>query len=52
MEYFYIILGIIIGWVSKIPFLLKWYRELQQTNDYREMKIQQVIKDYEARRKP
>ncbi len=28
-------LGIFIGWITKVPLLLKWYRELKQTQDYK-----------------
>jgi hypothetical protein len=30
----WISVGIIIGWLTKIPFLIKWYRELKETRDY------------------
>ena len=33
-EYFYLIYGILIGWATKVPFLIKWYKELRSTNDY------------------
>jgi hypothetical protein len=30
----WISVGIIIGWLTKIPVLIKWYRELKETRDY------------------
>jgi hypothetical protein len=41
MDLFIFILGIVAGWLTKIPFLLKWYRELQATKDYRNMKLEE-----------
>lgn len=37
-KYIYLISGIIIGWVTKFPLLVKWYRELKRTKDYKKMK--------------
>lgn len=37
-KYGYILLGVVIGWVTKFPLLLKWYRELQQTRSYEAMR--------------
>ena len=37
-KYWYILVGVVIGWVTKIPFLIKWYRELRNTRDYQEYK--------------
>jgi len=37
-KYLYLIIGVAIGWITKIPFLIKWYRELKETKHYREMK--------------
>lgn len=34
MIYLYIITGVFIGWITKVPFLYRWYRELKQTKDY------------------
>lgn len=34
-DYLYIISGVLIGWATKIPFLLKWYNELKETKDYK-----------------
>lgn len=33
-EAIYLGTGVIIGWVMKIPFLWKWYKELKETKDY------------------
>ncbi len=29
-KYYFLLIGIAIGWLTKIPFLIKWYRELTQ----------------------
>lgn len=26
----WILLGVLIGWLTKIPFLLKWYKEMKE----------------------
>ena len=36
-EIIILVIGIIIGWVTKFPFLLKWYRDLKKTRGYEEM---------------
>lgn len=36
-EVTYVIIGIVIGWVTKIPFVLKWYKELKSTRTYEYM---------------
>lgn len=33
--YEYLAIGILIGWITKVPFLIKWYRELKETSDYK-----------------
>ena len=35
-KYYFLIIGILIGWITKVPFLIKWYNEFKQ---YREGKI-------------
>lgn len=36
-KYWYLIVGIGIGWITKVPFLIKWYRELRRTRNYKKM---------------
>lgn len=31
--YWWLIIGIFIGWITKIPLLLKYYREMQSIKD-------------------
>jgi hypothetical protein len=33
-RYWFLIIGIVIGWITKFPLLLKWYNELKATRDY------------------
>jgi hypothetical protein len=40
-------IGIVIGWIFKFPFLLKWYKELKETRDYQEMKRKKHIEEIE-----
>lgn len=47
MSYLYILIGFIIGWLTKIPFLIKWYRELQETKDYKLMMLNKKMEEYE-----
>ncbi len=46
-KYWYLLLGIVIGWVFKVPFLIRLYKELKATRDYKEMKRQEHIKRLE-----
>lgn len=34
---YYILIGIAIGWITKVPFLIKWYREF---NTYKVRKVE------------
>lgn len=43
----YLLVGIVIGWVTKVPFLIKWYRELRETNDYKKRKTDAYLKHFE-----
>ena len=36
-KYWYLIIGIAIGWITKVPFLIKWYRDLRRTREYKRM---------------
>lgn len=36
-KYVYLIIGIVVGWVTKFPLILKWYRELKRTRGYEKM---------------
>lgn len=38
-KYWFLIIGVVIGWITKFPLVLKWYRELKKTRDYQKMKI-------------
>jgi hypothetical protein len=44
-KYQYLIIGIIIGWVTKFPLILKWYRELKQTRSYEKMQDKIHVKE-------
>jgi len=48
-KYWYLIVGVVIGWVLKIPFLIKWYRELRRTRSYERMKDLIHVKELEER---
>lgn len=37
-KYWYLIIGVVIGWITKFPLLLKWYRELRKTRAYEKMR--------------
>jgi len=37
-KYVYLIIGIVIGWITKFPLVLKWYRELKRTRGYEKMR--------------
>lgn len=37
-KHWYLIIGIAIGWITKVPFLLKWYRDLKKTRGYEKMR--------------
>jgi len=30
IKYWFLIAGVLIGWTTKVPFLIKWYNELKQ----------------------
>ena len=49
-KHWFFLIGVIIGWVTKFPFLLKWYKELKKTKDYKEMKMhnkyQEVVEKF------
>ena len=36
-KHWYLIIGVVIGWITKFPLLLKWYRELKRTKEYKRM---------------
>ena len=36
-KYIYLIIGFVLGWITKIPFLIKWYRDLKKTKEYKKM---------------
>lgn len=37
-KYWYLIIGIAIGWITKVPFIIKWYRDLKNTRAYEKMR--------------
>lgn len=37
-KYWYFIAGVSVGWVTKFPLILKWYKELKETRDYQDRK--------------
>lgn len=42
-RYVYLIIGVIIGWITKLPFLIKWYKELKETKDYKNRRSQAFL---------
>lgn len=42
-KYVYLIIGVIIGWITKLPFLIKWYKELKETKDYKNRRSQAFL---------
>ena len=42
--------GVVIGWISKVPLLWKWYKELRETRDYQDRKSQAILKELERLR--
>lgn len=40
-----IVTGIIIGWITKFPLLIKWYRELKETKDYKNRRTQAFLEE-------
>lgn len=49
-KWWYLIVGIGVGWLTKVPFLLKWYKELRKTRSYERMKdmvhVEELRKKY------
>jgi len=37
-KYIYLLIGVVIGWITKFPLLLKWYSELRKTRSYEKMR--------------
>lgn len=48
-KYWYLLVGVLIGWVIKVPFLIKWYKELKNTRDYQELKRLEHAEELERR---
>jgi hypothetical protein len=48
-KHWYLITGIIIGWIFKIPFLIKWYKDLKKTRAYEEMKNIEHVEELKLR---
>lgn len=42
--YWWMIVGVAIGWITKVPFLTKWYNELRETKEYKAMMHEKKIK--------
>lgn len=30
-----LLIGILIGWITNVSFLIKWYRDIKETSDYK-----------------
>ena len=41
----FIAIGILIGWITKVPLLIKWYRELQETKDYKNRRTDAFLEE-------
>lgn len=39
-----ILVGVLIGWITKVPFLIKWYRELRATRNWEMMDLERRVK--------
>jgi len=50
-KYIYLFVGILIGWITKVPFLIKWYRELKRTNAYKDAAQKEMIDKWEKENK-
>lgn len=48
-KYIYLIIGVVLGWITKVPFLIKWYRDLKKTKEYKKMQDAIHIKEVEER---
>jgi len=44
-KYVYLIVGVAIGWVTKVPFLIKWYRELRETQNYKNRRTEAFLEE-------
>ncbi len=42
-KYVYLLIGVVIGWITKLPFLIKWYKELRETQDYKNRRSQAFL---------
>lgn len=38
-----ILLGVLLGWITKVPFLIKWYRELRATRNWERMDLERRV---------
>jgi len=45
IKYWFLIIGILIGWITKVPFLFQMYRELRQTKDYQKRKTEAYVQE-------
>lgn len=50
-EIFWLTIGIFAGWILKVPFLIRWYRKLKVTKEYKAAMKQKEYKDMVRRRK-
>jgi len=46
MSWLIFLLGVLVGWITKFPLILKWYRELKETRAYEEMMFKKRIEEY------
>lgn len=40
-KYIWLGVGILIGWITKFPLILKWYKEIKLTKDYQIMRLEE-----------
>lgn len=47
MTVIWILIGVLIGWLTKIPFMLRLYKDIKQ----RQAHMEQIVINFEKRRK-
>jgi len=39
----YFLVGVLVGWITKVPFLIKWYRELREDKIDRQRMYDRIV---------
>lgn len=37
-NFWWLIIGVVVGWITKVPLLLHWYKDLKDTKDFQTMR--------------